>query len=632
MKNCWFFPESSAGEFDGFNDAGIEFFAGSPYSYIAREVIQNSLDAAKSLGEPASVPVKVAFDLVEINKSDFPDIKGLRKAIAGALKQAGHLNEEASIAFLKQSQKILSHSSIPCLRIADSNTVGLLGPCELPHPFFVFVKARGQSIKPSDTAGGSFGIGKHAPFALSDLRTIFVSTGYENNGKRVDYAQGKSILMSHDQGKGKRARGTGYFGKPSVCMPITPRSEIPKWMRRDFQFSGKDWQGTTLFVAGFRKHKQWPNLLLASVISNYFSAIYDSKLEVSIDGGALVVNSTNLLKWFENSAVRNAARTEDLEGGFDRARDMVRCLSNSKAKEETSQMKYLGECRLRLLVKEGYKKRVGILRNGMLVTSDLRGLKQFPGFSDFIAVVDCMDPTGNTLLRKMENPEHNDFEPDRLRDPKEIQKSRDELERLAKFVRKSLKKHAQAESDEATELAELSDFFSDPDEEISVSDAKSGETDLGGKFIIVPRQPKKKSATGIVEDDPGDDSGGSGDGSGGKGDGPGGGPGKGSGGGNGTGTKAAKPIALGDIRCVVNSLTSRDIYFTPLKSGVANLSIQDVGADAVYPLYIAKVEGGGQAVNGKIEQVSVKAGERMKLKIELKGKFSGALRVVANEV
>jgi hypothetical protein len=88
MKNSWFFPESTGGEFDGFNDAGIEFFAGSPYSYIAREVIQNSFDTAKPLDGRASVPVKVAFYLVEIKKSDFPDLKGLKKAIAGALKQA----------------------------------------------------------------------------------------------------------------------------------------------------------------------------------------------------------------------------------------------------------------------------------------------------------------------------------------------------------------------------------------------------------------------------------------------------------------------------------------------------------------------------------------------------------------
>ncbi len=47
VKNAWNFPENTGGEFDGFKDAGIEYFAGNPYSAIAREVIQNSVDAPR---------------------------------------------------------------------------------------------------------------------------------------------------------------------------------------------------------------------------------------------------------------------------------------------------------------------------------------------------------------------------------------------------------------------------------------------------------------------------------------------------------------------------------------------------------------------------------------------------------
>ena len=42
------------------------------------------------------------------------------------------------------------------------------------------VKMTGQSAKNSNTAGGSYGIGKHAPFAVSGLRTIFYSTRYKS--------------------------------------------------------------------------------------------------------------------------------------------------------------------------------------------------------------------------------------------------------------------------------------------------------------------------------------------------------------------------------------------------------------------------------------------------------------------
>ena len=57
----WKFPPTSGGSGDGFNDSGIAHFKGSPISSLARETIQNSLDARKSRVEP----VHVDFELIE---------------------------------------------------------------------------------------------------------------------------------------------------------------------------------------------------------------------------------------------------------------------------------------------------------------------------------------------------------------------------------------------------------------------------------------------------------------------------------------------------------------------------------------------------------------------------------------
>ena len=50
----------------------------------------------------------------------------------------------------------------------------------------------------------------------------------------------------------------------------------------------------------------------------------------------------------------------------------------------------------------------------MLVTTQQRNLIRFPGFRDFAALCVFEDPVGNELLRRMENPRHEQFEPDRL--------------------------------------------------------------------------------------------------------------------------------------------------------------------------------------------------------------------------
>ena len=41
----WLFPENPLGQEQGFNDAGIETFRGDSINHLARETIQNSLDA-----------------------------------------------------------------------------------------------------------------------------------------------------------------------------------------------------------------------------------------------------------------------------------------------------------------------------------------------------------------------------------------------------------------------------------------------------------------------------------------------------------------------------------------------------------------------------------------------------------
>src|SRR6185437_12894073 len=45
QKVGWFFASNDGGEDKGLNDAGVVTFKGNIYRYLAREIIQNSLDA-----------------------------------------------------------------------------------------------------------------------------------------------------------------------------------------------------------------------------------------------------------------------------------------------------------------------------------------------------------------------------------------------------------------------------------------------------------------------------------------------------------------------------------------------------------------------------------------------------------
>jgi hypothetical protein len=159
----WKFPPTGGGQTDGWNHPGIGHFRGTRYESLARETIQNSMDAVLDPGQP----VDVVFELVDLNPSDFGDPE-FSETISACLDAVQDDDDPARPA-LKIAEEIVKTGNVPCLRISDRNTTGLQG-----RHWKTLVKAQGHSYKldPSG-AGGSHGIGKYAPFAVSDLRTVF---------------------------------------------------------------------------------------------------------------------------------------------------------------------------------------------------------------------------------------------------------------------------------------------------------------------------------------------------------------------------------------------------------------------------------------------------------------------------
>lgn len=64
-NSTWYFPPDNSGQFDGFNDSGIETFLGNPICHLAREINQNALDA----GNGNTVDVKFIKRVIECNSS-----------------------------------------------------------------------------------------------------------------------------------------------------------------------------------------------------------------------------------------------------------------------------------------------------------------------------------------------------------------------------------------------------------------------------------------------------------------------------------------------------------------------------------------------------------------------------------
>ena len=203
------------------------------------------------------------------------------------------------------------------------------------------------------------------------------------------------------------------------------------------------------------------------------------------------IDSTSLGQWFDVLADGGATSGREERNAILLAKDLWN-MSLGEADFETQDNDF-GHCRLWVRVADGLPSKVAIVRRtGMLITTRQRGLLRFPGFRDFVALCVFEDPHGNELLRRMENPKHDQFEPDRLSEG-ERDRGRRALNRIVKWIREAIRKTAgPPPGGKRTVLAELATYLPDLQPEEAFEDGASGSEERGGAGI-------RRSGRGIVE-------------------------------------------------------------------------------------------------------------------------------------
>jgi hypothetical protein len=638
----WRFPPNGGGQCDGFTDAGIENFTGNRIESLGREIIQNSLDAKDS--SAGDKPVIVTFNVKRIKAENFPGLDELKVSMQACLDQL-RSDDQRESDFFKAAIAILEKPHIPILRIDDYYTNGLRYDFEVPRhsPFFAITKGKGISNKASDTAGGSYGIGQSAPYASSDLRTVFYSTEYSEEVNEIKLLQGKSILMSHTV-SGEMTLGTGYYGQVDGCGPVV--SDIPSDFQRHSP-SGLSRQGTSVFVTGFNGHGDWKNRLIAAILGSYFFAIKEKKLIVRIDNDIEISHKTLSSYFYDEDKVQQLT---DREGGGGHRDPYLRARQYFSALEQPTitkdkQMNGLGHGQLWIRVQdddedesESLDKSVALLRDtGMLITDEHNRLRRFTGYKNFSGVFVCRGDAGNKLLREMEPPRHDAFEPDRLRTQQEKRKAKAALKEMEDWIRNVAKEVAMAPVEERTEVEQLREFLPDPDPDEQLP-GEGGETDIEGEPILTTRPIRRPPVVNIQigeDTDEDEDEGeagvgtGSGESSGDDGDG------SGEGGGSSSGEKGGGQsqvtIGIRDIRVLSHDSRNKTLYFTPQSDGCINLEIQEMG-DAPGPRIRVVNTNQGQLNGGRIESLNVKANERVAINVAYESDYENSVRVLAYAV
>lgn len=552
----WNFPSNNFGQIFGIADSGVETFKGTPIKSLAREICQNSLDAALENEEPT----RIEFKTFEIDPRQIPDYINLEDALKRALDFWSQQQSTKAKTFFKQALDVIHKPTITCLRISDFNTSGLVGSREeYNSPWCNLTKSSGASDK-SGSNGGSFGIGKFAPYACSALRTVFYST---SDKEGVCASQGVSRLTSFKNKKNEITQGTGFYGNEKNSPMYKQYSLDPAYTRRTEN------SGTDIYIIAFTGDSGWQHQMVASVLDGFLYAIYTGSLVVDVDG-TIISKDTLADLMISHKEYFNEHADEYYQALTDEK------LARTFTKELTDDPETIGKLTLKLMIMPSFSRRVAMIRQtGMKIKDkgNINGLIPFAGtlFIEGDAI--------NSYLRSLENPQHLEWEVERAENKSKAKRL---LTTLTRFIKASLDEMKNDESEEAVdptvgEYLSASDFDKSPNQERtealqdSIKDIKIRVTEVAPKPSGTQNGEPGKT---LVDDEEGDivvtDLPGEG-GSGSKGQGGHGGNGGGSNPGDGGGNvpvehrKKLSSISAASVRNVVRNKATGEytIVFTP---------------------------------------------------------------------
>lgn len=383
----WYFPSTDGGEVSGINDPVMNQFQGHPEYFIAREGIQNALDARFDYEHP----VVVQFEVFTVKTLDIPELEAYESSLRAAERFTR--SEGKARRFFASAKEVLDEGTIQVFRIGDYNTTGLTGGQDDPTgSWFRLVRAVGSNSQ-TGVGGGSHGLGKGAPFAASALRMVFYSSVDKSGSARF---QGKVRLASFiDEKDGDIKRNVGDLGVKRVNGRGVTAAEkealIPPAFRRTKV-------GTDVFVVGVKAEAQdWVSAIRSAVTENFWAAIHFGDLEVQF------INQGNLVDEITSETL---SRHFDEDGADSRSRDYYDAVTKPSA-EFHSTLTTVGDVSLYVRLGPGLPQRVQMMRKSRMKVWNRRfAVLATP----FCGVFMCHSDHGNSILRELEPAKHDKWD------------------------------------------------------------------------------------------------------------------------------------------------------------------------------------------------------------------------------
>ena len=400
--------------------------------------------------------------------------------------------------FLTEAEKKLAQDEIDFLVISDFNTTGLSGAKAgkrekskwraLTHSNGVTEKAKGSQ--------GSYGIGKNAPFACSSFRTVFYNSYAQED--KVKAFQGVARLITHIE-NGCETIGVGFYQNIGTSMPIF---EEDTCALRDLL--GRDKYGTDVVIAGFKKLDSWKEDIEKAVISNFFVAIAKENLIVRIDG--MEINEKNLkdrIKYYADQE----RQSDDKEKNITTILEFYHAFCESDYQEVGDIMED-GDAVLYIKKDDNYSKSIAEMRSiGMVVRTRHNNI-----FTRYAAVVIVQPGKLNNLLKDIEPPAHDKWDPGLIEDDPDAKKEAETYRgKLIAWVNKTITEKCRGEESDEIDLDGISAYlpFDDDDKALGTEEKNDitpdGDSKTGTPIVVKPNVRKisivAKKVKGFKDED-----------------------------------------------------------------------------------------------------------------------------------
>lgn len=396
------------GTSSGFTPAGIAAFDDLRPAAVVRELIQNSLDAARL----ADVrPARVQFKVTQACRDQVPGMKSFEETFKKAVRTQQNRTGSQAKQVIHRIGNALKRNKIDVLSVLD-NGIGLNAQR------MDALLSDGVSYK-SDVATGTYGNGHSTAIPASDLRYVLYGGLTEDNSR---ICSGHTVLASHVEDNEEQMRSgdgfliTGFNAGLDTLYDYASDPYIPELIASNLSIIEKEFgHGTAVIIPAFNNLMENENLwemVSHSASANFFAAIADGDLEVGVeidcgkaDDNIWELNKQNLKQQLIRHSEKKSER-KFLNGSL--AYDAYQTyVSQKPVKVQTK----LGIAEVQIREVPTGNTRIHLCRNGMWITDNIPSFaKKFADRISFNAIVSLNAIDGkdlHKLVRDAEGPLHN---------------------------------------------------------------------------------------------------------------------------------------------------------------------------------------------------------------------------------